>query len=278
MTNNRTDAAFSGGGGIVGTNITLSNSTVSGNRTAGAFSSGGGIYSTGSVRLTNTTIDDDHADGTFADGGGIHLLGTAASSVINSTISRNSAATNGGGIFRRHHALDIPLTITNSTISGNTSGGVGGGIFNSLGLAVLEFSTITDNLATGGHGWRSGVAGRNDTSTKVRSSIIAGNPNSDVDFVDGETNSFMSLGYNLFGDGNATTAFTALGDQPTKSPMLFALASNGGSTETHLPIAGSPAIDAGNPNVFPGVGGVPVFDQRDSPFLRVQDGNGDGTR
>jgi hypothetical protein len=57
--------------------------------------------------------------------------------------------------------------------------------------------------------------------------------------------------------------------------MLGALASNGGYTQTHAPLAGSPAIDAGNPNgckdqdqVFLGT------DQRG--FARPVDGDGVG--
>ena len=34
-----------------------------------------------------------------------------------------------------------------------------------------------------------------------------------MDFVDGTTNSFVSKGYNLIGDGNATGAFNQTGDQ-----------------------------------------------------------------
>ena len=51
------------------------------------------------------------------------------------------------------------------------------------------------------------------TRTEVLSSIISANTNTDVDFVNGTTNSFVSNGYNLIGDGNATGAFNQTGDQ-----------------------------------------------------------------
>ena len=55
---------------------------------------------------------------------------------------------------------------------------------------------------------------------------------------------------------------------------LGPLADNGGPTETHALLAGSPAIDAGDPTAMAGVGGVPMFDQRGMPFGRVEDGDG----
>jgi hypothetical protein len=42
---------------------------------------------------------------------------------------------------------------------------------------------------------------------------------------------------------------------------------------THALLAGSPAIDAGDPTAVAGMGGVPEFDQRGAPFVRVFDGD-----
>ena len=68
-----------------------------------------------------------------------------------------------------------------------------------------------------------------------------------MDFTDQTTNSFDSKGYNLIGDGNATAAFNKTGDKiiANNSPGLGHLADNGGPTETHALLAGSPAIDQG---------------------------------
>ena len=87
------------------------------------------------------------------------------------------------------------------------------------------------------------------TRTEVLSTIVSDNTNTDVDF-DGSTNSFVSKGYNLTGDGNATeppnNAFNQTGDQSgVSNPKLGALSNNGGPTETHALLAGSPAIDKG---------------------------------
>jgi hypothetical protein len=55
-------------------------------------------------------------------------------------------------------------------------------------------------------------------------------------------------------------------------PLLGPLADNGGPTLTHSLLAGSPAINAGDLNAKPGIGGVPVYDQRGEPFARVFNG------
>ena len=97
--------------------------------------------------------------------------------------------------------------------------------------------------------------GASSTRTEVLSTIVSANTNTDVDFEAGTTNTFFSEGYNLIGDGNAigdndpTTednAFDQTGDQTGVSdPQLGPLADNGGPTETHALLAGSPAIDKG---------------------------------
>ena len=59
-------------------------------------------------------------------------------------------------------------------------------------------------------------------------------------------------------------------------PLLGPLAENGGITLTHALLAGSPAIDAGDPAAVAGMGTVPMFDQRGDPYRRVFDGDGAG--
>ena len=190
----------------------------------------------------------------------------------NSTFSDNRANLRGGGIFSNTNLFGETTTITNSTISGNTAQTSGGGVFNDDGLTVIEFSTVTINTAPNDQG--SGVAsvGNDRTSTEVLSTVISDNTNTDVDF-DDTTNSFVSRGYNLIGDGNATGDFIQTGDQVIGNdlPGLGPLADNGGPTMTHALLAGSPAIDKGNtdlttdqrgeprpfddPNVAPATGG-----------------------
>jgi hypothetical protein len=258
------NSASGSGGGIYAPHVTVTGSTISGN-SAGA---GAGIYG-GYVSVTNSTISGNSA----ADrGGGIYNYGDMT--VTASTISGNWADT-GGGIYSSTDLTGVRTTVQNSTISGNISSSSGGGLFNYNGLTVIEFSTITLNEAPAGAG--SGVASYGDsfTRTRVSSSIIAGNVGSDVDFVFGGTNSFLSNGYNLVGTGNALSRFNQSGDQTgSADPLLGPLAPNGGATKTHALLTGSPAIDRGNPVAVAGSGGVPAFDQRGTPHVRLHDGDG----
>jgi hypothetical protein len=266
--------------------LTVSGSTISDNSAGGSSGGkGGGIDSLGgTVKVTSSTISGNTAAGGSSNGsdggwgGGIYYeSGDGNLTVTDSTISDNSATAGqppdgqtagaggyGGGIYTDSElavcgdpaSATSTTTITNSTISGNSAadgvdshGAVdagGGGIYNQDGLTVINNSTITNNTAP--DGWGSGVASYGDcwTPTKVLSSIISANTNTDVDFVFEDLNSFTSNGYNLIGDGNATAAFNQTGDQTNVGdPRLGALADNGGPTKTHALLAGSPAIDKG---------------------------------
>jgi hypothetical protein len=57
--------------------------------------------------------------------------------------------------------------------------------------------------------------------------------------------SFRSLGHNLIGNSAGGTGFVA-SDLRDVHPVLGSLANNGGSTWTHTPLPGSPAINAGD--------------------------------
>jgi hypothetical protein len=76
-----------------------------------------------------------------------------------------------------------------------------------------------------------------------------------------------SGGSNLDSDGSC--GFVESGDQNGSDPHLGPLAENGGWTQTHALLPGSPAIDAG--------GAVGCADRDQRGLARSQDGNSDGT-
>jgi uncharacterized delta-60 repeat protein len=138
------------GGGVWGTELTISNSVISGNtadgNTAYAYYIGGGGGVSGEGIITDSKIIDN----TAGYGGGIEDLGSLT--VTNCTISGNISTQNGGGIWNYFGYL----TVADSTISGNTSGNYGGGISNggldNYGTTTVSNSTITGNTALLGGG------------------------------------------------------------------------------------------------------------------------------
>ena len=213
------------------------------------------IASGGDLSLDNLTI----RNGDTADAGG-GILNNGTLTVTNSTISGNHSSTNGGGI-----ASSGTLTVTNSTLAGNTGDDSGGGLSNT-GTATVTHSTIAGDFAGigGGGVYTSGTLNLGHT-------IVAQNLRGGVeDDIDGAVS---SQGYNLIGDGTGATITAGTGDQVgTSADVLDAhlglLANNGGSTQTLALLAGSPAINAGDP----AYAGPLTTDQRGGVFTRVADG------
>jgi hypothetical protein len=141
------------------------------------------------------------------------------------------------------------LTVTNSTISGNSApsgGGNGGGIW--IGGSGQIINTTVTNNSAGGGGSASGVFVSGSSPVSVRNSIVAGNSNNTT-LPDVVGAGIVSNGFNLIGNRGSVT-FGATGDQSGTAsplnPLLGALQNNGGTTQTHDLLAGSPALDRGN--------------------------------
>lgn len=254
----------SGGGGIWSrAKLTVTGSTISNNSTSRY---GGGI----ATRFGETTVIATTVSGNSAGGGGGISIKYGPLTVIDSTISANvsSALGGGGGGIRTESGTDPNMitTISNSTLSGNlVVGGRGAGVHNFSGRTTIRRSTITNNLAPFGFGGVFNNYGLG--TTEVYSSIIAGNGGSDVG---GSSNSFSSNGHNLIGIGSTLAAFNQPGDQTgVLDPLLDVLADNGGPTFTHALRLNSSALDAGDPTAIPGIGSVPLFDQRGEPYSRA---------
>jgi len=210
------------------------------------------------ITITDSTIADNSGSGLEID-----ATDSTAVSVQGTTISGNSSD-EGSGIRAELHD-ESSLAIVNSTISGNNhvAGGTlfveGDGTPTSLTIA---HSTITNNHAADAA--ETGGVEIEDTSYSIAHSIIAGNTAagvaSDLRFA-ADTPPTGSVEYSLIHNsaGAAQTAVDGgIGNVANTGAMLGALADNGGSTLTHLPLAGSPVIDAGNPAIT----GAPATDQR----------------
>ncbi|MEK6238028.1 MAG: hypothetical protein N2C14_25220, partial [Planctomycetales bacterium] len=115
--------------------LTLTGGFVSGN--------GGAIFNAENLTLSNSTITGNTA-GNW--GGGV-LNDSGTLTITESTISGNSANVLGGGVFNRSM-----LTITGSTVSGNDAHFSGGGVFNIGGILTVTGSAISGNYARSDHG------------------------------------------------------------------------------------------------------------------------------
>jgi len=230
--------------------MTISDSIVSDN-------SGPGVWNYLFLTVLNSTISGNSADG---DGGGISS-GTFKSpggvTVINSTISGNSTLSGGGGIAIQYGGL----TIVNSTISGNSAGDAGGGIVNYTGTVQVANSTLSGNSAASGGGIYN-VAGQFGGTIEISNTILKAGALGENIFNNGGM--VTSHGYNISSDDGGGL-LTGPGDQINTDPLLGPLRDHGGPTLTHLPMRGSPAIDAGDPNFTP----PPDHDQRGECFDRV---------
>lgn len=226
----RNGNAFGGAGIHNSGALTLVNVAVRDNTSE---SSGGGILNYGPLNLTNVTISGNTASGADPGGGGIAHFGGAAT-LNNVTISGNSAISTGG--------------------ASNTGSGGGISVYNPATLNLNNVTIVNNNasasvpdLGTGG-----GIDVHADT-VNFKNTLIVGNTSSGAGPDCGGT--LASQGYNLI---VSTAGCTIVGDTTGniigQDPLLGALTNNGGATQTHSLLPGSPAIDAGNP-AAPGSGG-----------------------
>ena len=179
-----TDSTISGNkagtyaGGIDGNSITtnISGSTIADNIALGA-NNGGGVTNSAAVgsqtTVTNSTIRGNRA-ATYS--GGIESY-SIVTEISGSTISDNIAlANNDGGVVTNSSAVGSRTTVTDTTISGNIAGTYAGGFESYARTTQISGSTITDNIALanndGGVVTNSSAA---DSSTTVTDTTISGN-------------------------------------------------------------------------------------------------------
>lgn len=213
---------------------------------------GGGIYVGGAnLTVTNSTFSGN--SGNWPGGGGLELwVGTA--NVINCTFVGNSAVSGGygGGIDTYR---DTTLNVTNSTFSGNSAASAGGGL-SVGGVGNIINSTISGNSA----GWSDGGGGINNEggTVTVTNSIISNNPtgNNCNDHY-GVSLGIFTSGTNNLSDDSSCSKFSTI----SSSILLGALGNYGGSTQTIPLLPGSSAIDKGTTSICNG-SPVSGLDQR----------------
>ncbi|MCH8910552.1 MAG: PKD domain-containing protein [Chloroflexi bacterium] len=244
---------------------------------------GGGILNEGTLTLIDTAITKNTSKDYW--GGGIWNAKTLT--IIDSELSDNFAP-GLGSVITNHEGARV--TITRSRIFGNiAANSAATTIHNFKGTIFIEDSIISDNKSA------SMLWNDKDGNFRVTNSTISGNHSSNVDiwnagdfrltnvtiysgasasnalFSAGRlelVNSiimstsaplcfgrgYVSLGHNIASD--LTCPLFDDSDQPATDALLGPLQDNGGPTETHALLPGSPAIDAGED------GSAPLTDQR----------------
>ena len=248
-----------GGGGIAHWGGTLALTRVK--VTENAANAGGGIFSAGELSMTDCILSANNAEtDTLAGyGGGLYLQGSGVNAtLINVTISGNTATGSGGGLYTLRSGT---VNLTNVTISGNMADATGAIRNDSLSTLNLVNSTVADNFFSVG-GTNGGI--RNYGTVNFKNTIVAGNAGSNC--LNGGDGTLNTLGNNL--DSANDCGFNHPSDYRNTDPLLGSLTANGGYTFTHALLTGSPAIDSGT-NV-----GCTSKDQRGMP--RPKDGNLNG--
>jgi CSLREA domain-containing protein len=276
---------FDGGGIRNFSNLTIADSVIRNN----AAARGGGIAQHGQQSLTieRSTISDNRAIGadtpSLADGGGGILQANARLTLRDSTVQNNISASQGGGLSLLPFAqgsVITPVRIERSLIAGNSAQVNGGGISvegKNGGSVVIENSTVSTNFATtqgggidvrnlqlpvvlrattiaGNRSQHGGGVMSDDKTTaatiEATNSIFSNNVGGNCDF----EQVFRDSSFNLSSD--SLCSFHGANNHENVGAKLGPLQFNGGPTQTHALLTGSPAIDAG------GAAGCPATDQR----------------
>jgi hypothetical protein len=214
---------------------------------------GGGFYSFYSNIAGNSSGAPGRADGR---GGAVETSSSAACLLENTTVSGNHAATVDGGLG----LFCTETEIVDSTISGNSAPTNGGAYFRSPKIELYN-STVAFNQSTSASaspGLRLAING--GTKGPVMYSVLVSNNAYGPTHLPNDLISPPVVGSNnlIFAPASSVPADTLVG----KCPLLAPLANNGGVTQTHALRSRSPAIDVGN-NII-----ALNTDQRGRPFSR----------
>ncbi|MCA9986886.1 MAG: hypothetical protein KDE59_21400, partial [Anaerolineales bacterium] len=203
---------------------------------------GGGILNVADLTLLRVSVQDNWG----ANGGGIYNLASGQLTITDSAIIRNTASWiaglnlrgTGGGLA---NFGDGAVTLLNVTLSGNSAVQAGGGlVHNGTGLLTLQQVTVASNRTTDGYG--GGIVNGSTGSLALINTIVGNNSatSSDPDcsgvvlvtrnrsLIENNSTNCLPSSTVLFGD-----------------PLLARLADNGGPTLTHALQGSSSAIDAG---------------------------------
>jgi uncharacterized delta-60 repeat protein/CSLREA domain-containing protein len=251
------------------------------NRGSVVGNSRGGILLNGTSTLNGAAVTNNTND--EGGGGGLSLFGTV--SILNCLIANNvvTSGVGGGGIL---NTTDTNTVLVNTTITGNSTNGPGGGVWVINSSLTATNVTVTNNRAdsdnNGGGTEKGGGIHVSASQVLVHNSIIAGNFGGSLfgaipdDFSGFTQGADPSSSFNLIGVCSSCGLSQGVNNNQVgvSDPLLGSLADNGGVTQTHALLRGSPALDAGSNAriISPPFSGPAFTDQRGAGFARIVDG------
>ncbi len=212
------------------TGVVVDGVTITGGKTP-TDDGGGGVEveSGANLRLSRSWVTGN----TDSYGAGVFNEGTVT--IVDSTISANTASVKGGGLLNEGTA-----TVTNSTIEGNTS--YWGSAIASFNTINLSHTTVVRNVTTD-HSTSLGALQRFSGTFNVRYSVVGDNLGLSGSARRNCAGTVSLRTLNLV----SSTAGCSLNDTVITQPILVgSLQANGGPTPTAGLLDASPAIDAVN--------------------------------
>ncbi len=189
---------------------------------------GGALYNNGTAGVSSPTLDKVTFSGNAALGGGAlynngSTGGFSSPSLGNATFSGNLASYSGGAMFDEGSSGTSSPSLRNVTFSGNSAGD-GGAMYDDGSSSGASSPSLSNVILWG-----------DSATTNAEISNASATPTIDHSVVQGSGGSGnWQAGFGTDGGGNLDA-----------DPLLGPLQDNGGSTQTLMPGAGSPAIGAG---------------------------------
>jgi predicted outer membrane repeat protein len=188
-------------------------------------SGGGGIASSGILTITKCTIDSNTTQGdSSSSGGGIYINTDSTLHMGNSTVNKNKAQDQGGGINIANDAKP-PSVLNNVTLVNNTLVETDSTLAQGAGIAIGNGVLTVTNSILAGNKIGDGTANECHGNIRVMRYTLLQTPTPDCRTIDTDTTGLIT----------------------STAPNLGPFALHGGATPTYSLLEGSPAINAGNP-------------------------------
>ena len=229
--------------------LTLNDVTVIGGSVVGASANDGGVVrkNSGATLTINRSV---LRGGTADRGGGVYASGSGVLTLDKVSLFANNAVYGGGISLAQTSGIEAILS--NVTISGNTASFSAGGLYATSWFRMRN-STVAYNRSPGVGGVQYGLSG-NTTGVNFANSLLVNNANGNGDPSDlycsggAGNNQLGARSYTMIGAVVNCTFASFAGIPASSDARLSPLFDFGSGRPTHALLAGSAALNAGNPS------------------------------